>query len=162
MNRPIKALALAAFALAAAFGATTAQASATNFSVSFKIKNLDPLQTSYSMIRISSIPSTVSGLINPASAIARLGTDPGSGTGTYADTLPLVNHFTQVSLTYANASDSVSQQCTFTIRVSRDSNSLPYLVHFTSDQARCAVPGDARTSDGQFTATPFEMDWSSS
>jgi len=159
MNRSIKALALAAFALAAAFGATTAQASATNFNVNFKFKNMDPLATSYSMIRTSTLPATVTGL--PAAwSVPRLSFDPSSGNAVYSDTLPAAGFYKQVSIDYSNASDGISNKCTFTIQVSKDSNVKPYLLHFTTS-APCIVPGDVRSSDGQFTSTAYELDWSS-
>ena len=160
MNRSIKALALAAFALAAAFGATTAQASATNFNVKFNFKNMDPLPTSYSMIRTSTLPATVTGL--PAAwSVPRLSFDPSSGNAVYSDALPGVGLYKQVSIDYSNASDGVSNRCSFTIKVSRDLNVSPYLLHFSTTSSSCIVPGDVRSSDGQFTSTAYELDWSS-
>jgi len=161
MNRTTTALALAAFALAAAFGATTAQASAANFNVSFVMKNVDP-SSSVSMIRVTDpLPSTVTGLIAPPAAIARLSFDPNSGNATYSEALPTLTQPRQVSFVYAKAADG-SAPCTFTIKMTRDSNPSPYLLHFTSsDSARCIVPGDARSSDGQFTSGVYELDWSS-
>lgn len=159
MNRSIKALALAAFALAAAFGATTAQASANNFSVNFKIKNAEPVNSD-NMIRTSSLPSTVTGLINPPANIAPQAFDPNSGTALYSDTLPLPGQTAHVDMSYANASDGVSNQCTFTITVGHDSNVLqPYYVHFSNNGAsRCVIPGDARSSNGVFSGT-FTLSW---
>ncbi|MDB5073551.1 MAG: hypothetical protein JWM87_4662 [Candidatus Eremiobacteraeota bacterium] len=160
MNRSIKALALAAFALAAALGATTAQASAANFSVSFNFKNNDPHST-VSMIRTSSLPATITGLIDPPASIADLAFDPSStGAGIYSDGLPALGGSKQESVTYADASDN-SSPCTFTISVHRDSNALqPYYVHFSNNNtSRCVVPGDARSSNGVFSGT-FTLSWS--
>ena len=159
MNRSIKALALAAFALAAALGATTAQASAANFSVSFKVKNDDPTST-ISMIRTSALPSTVTGLINPAASIASMAFDPNSGSASYIDSLPGLGSTTHVDLVYADASNGVSSACTFTITVGRDGNVLqPYYVTFSNHTtSRCVVPGDARSSNGVFAGT-FTLSW---
>ncbi|HYW55224.1 MAG TPA: hypothetical protein VE826_14725 [Dongiaceae bacterium] len=159
MNRLTKTLALAAAVLAGAFGATAAQASAANFQVDFAVKNND---ASYSMIRITSpLPNGVSGLIDPASAIATGASDPSSGNATYSLGLPALNGFSQTTLVYGKAADS-TQQCTFTMKVSHDLNTQPYLLHFTtSDSTRCPVPGDARSSDGQFTAQTYLLNWSS-
>ena len=158
MNQLTKTLALAAVVLAGAFGATTAQASAANFNVNFVVQNND---ASVSMIRSGSLPSTVTGPINPASAIAPGGSDPASGYATYSDQLPVLGFSKQVSLAYAKASDG-TQQCTFTIKVTHDGNAQPYLLHITSDSARCSVPSsDIRTSDGQFTSQTSLLGWSS-
>ena len=157
MNRSIKALALAAFALAAALGATATQASANNFTVNFKIKNADP---ALSMIRTSSLPSSVTGLIAPAASIASLGFDPNSGTGLWSDVLPALNSFASVSITYAQ-SDGVSNPCTFTMKVTHDANVQPYLLQFSKTAGtNCVVPtATSRSSNGVFTGT-FELDWS--
>jgi hypothetical protein len=157
MNRPLKALALAAFALAGALGATAVQASAANFNVNFAIKNAD---ASASMIRTSTLPSTITGLINPASAISPAGLDPASGNAVYSDVLPRFSgDFKSVSLTYANASDGISNQCTFTLKVAKDSNVLPYLLHFAAQGGSCTAPADVRTSDGQFTGAVYTPAW---
>ena len=152
-------LALAAFALAGALGATAAQASAANFTVNFAIKNNDP---SIPMIRSTvPLPTGITGLIDPAAAIASGATDPGSGNAVFSAPLPGLGLSKQAQLTYAKASDG-SAPCTFTIKVSHDANVLPYLLHVTSDNARCVVPLDQRTSDGQFTAQTLILDWASS
>ncbi|MEA2721059.1 MAG: hypothetical protein QOJ39_2923 [Candidatus Eremiobacteraeota bacterium] len=158
MNRSIKAFALAAFALAAAFGATAAQASA-NFTVNFKVQNADT-NSANSMIRTSTLPSTVTGLIAPAASIASMSFDPNSGTASYGDALPGPGHTTQVDITYALAIDGVSSPCTFTILVGRDNNALqPYYVHFSNNGvSRCVVPGDARSSNGAFAGS-FTLSW---
>ena len=156
MNRPLKALAIATFALAGALGATAVQASAANFNVDFAIKNADP---SASMIRVGSLPSTVTGLINPASAILPAGLDPATGNAVYSDALPLLNQTRSVSLKYANANDGISNPCTFTLKVTKDTNVLPYLLHMTADRAPCTAPADVRTSDGQFTASVYVPAW---
>jgi hypothetical protein len=160
MNRLTKTLALTAVALAGAFGATAAQASAANFTVNFSIHNSD---TSVSMIRVTSpLPSTVTGLIDPPSAISPGGSDPASGNAVYSDQLPALGLSKQMSLVYGKASDG-TQQCTFTIKVSHDTNTQqPYLLHYTtSDSARCPVPGDSRSSDGQFPNPTSPPSWSS-
>lgn len=159
MNRLTKTLALAAVALAGAFGATAAQASAANFNVSFLVKNND---SSASMIRSGSLPSGISGLPDPGVAVPAGGTDPSTGIATYSLPLPSVGITKQMSLVYARASDGTSA-CTFTIKVSHDTNSLPYLLQFsTSDTVRCAVPtGSIRTSDGQFTGQTYVLNWAS-
>ena len=157
MNRPFKALAIATFALAGALGATAVQASAANFNVNFAIKNADP---SASMIRTSALPSTVTGLINPASAISPAGLDPATGNAVYSDALPAnVGEFKQVQLTYANALDGISNPCTFTLKVSKDTNAQPYLLHMAANGGSCAAPGDVRTSNGQFTAQVYTPSW---
>jgi hypothetical protein len=158
MNRPIKALALAAFALAAALGATATQASAANFTVNFKIKDADP---ALSMIRTSSLPSTVTGM-GAATSVASLAFDPSTGNGTYSDLLPALNQSAHVDITYAQASDGISNPCTFTITVSHDSNVLqPYLVQFSRTAGtNCVVPTSTpRSSNGVFSGT-YELDWS--
>ena len=158
MNRTLKALALASFALAAALGATAVQASAANFTVNFAIKNND---ASASMIRTGSLPSTITGLPNPPSAVGPGGSDPSSGYAVYSDVLPRnATDFKSVSLIYANASDGVSNPCTFTFKVSKDSNVLPYLLHISADRAGCTTPADVRTSDGQFTSAVYTPAWS--
>ena len=156
MNRPLKALAIATFALAGALGATAVQASAANFNVDFAIKNADP---SASMIRVGSLPSTISGLPNPAVAVGPGGLDPATANAVYSDALPGLNQFKSVSLTYANASDRISNPCTFTFKVSKDGGMLPYLLHITADHTSCTAPADVRTSDGQFTASVYVPTW---
>ncbi|GEM_PF-2457236 len=157
MNRPFKALALAAFALAGILGATAGQASAANFNVNFAIKNADP---SASMQRVSSLPATITGLPNPAGAVGAGALDPSSGHAVYSDTLPIFGGTPKsVSLVYANALDGVSNQCTFTLKVSKDSNVLPYLLHMTATGGSCAAPADARTIDGQFTSQVYTFTW---
>jgi hypothetical protein len=156
MNRPFKALALAAFALAGILGATAGQASAANFNVNFAIKNADP---SASMLRIGSLPATITGLPNPAGAVGPGGLDPSTGHAVYSDALPTQTQPRFVSLVYANAFDGTSNQCTFTFKVSKDSNVLPYLLHITANGGSCAVPADARTADGQFTSQVYVPTW---
>jgi len=156
MNRPLKALAMAAFALAVALGATAVQASAANFNVEFAIKNAD---SSASMIRVGTLASTISGLIAPPSAISPAGLDPATGNAVYSDALPGLYQFKSVSVTYANANDGISNPCTFTFKVSKDANSLPYLLHITADRSPCTAPADSRTSDGQFTSHVYVPTW---
>jgi hypothetical protein len=155
MNRSLKALAIAAVALAGALGATVAQASAANFNVNFAIKNND---SAASMIRISTLPSTVTGLPHPAVAVGPGGFDPSSGFAVWSDQLPALNQSKIVSLVYANANDGVSNQCTFTFKVSHDSNAVPYLLHITASSP-CSAPADVRNSDGQFTLQTYTPNW---
>jgi hypothetical protein len=155
MNRTLKALALASFALAGALGATAVQASAANFTVDFAIKNND---ASASMIRVGSLPATISGLPNPAGAVGPGGFDPSSGNAVYSDALPALNQFKHVNLVYANALDGISNQCTFVFKVSKDTNALPYLLHITATSP-CTAPADARSSDGQFTSQVYTPFW---
>ncbi|MDB5028125.1 MAG: hypothetical protein JWO66_1814, partial [Candidatus Eremiobacteraeota bacterium] len=157
MNHLTKALALAAITLAGALGLTTAQASAANFNVNFAIKNAD---SSASMIRVGSLPAGVTGLIVPAAAISAGGFDPSTGNAVYSAVLPVLGREAHVSLTYANASDGLSNQCTFTIQVKHDANVLPYLLHFSNvGMSSCTVPADVRTVDGQFTSATYTLNW---
>jgi hypothetical protein len=154
MNRPLKALAIATFALAGALGATAVQASAANFNVDFVVKNND---ASASMIRNTvPAPGTVSSFITPATGIPPGGTDPASGYAVYSDVLPGLNAFKQVSFGYANTVGG--GLCTFTLKVSKDSNTLPYLLHMSAT-GPCSVPADVRTSDGQFTSQTYVLSW---
>jgi hypothetical protein len=157
MNRSIKALALAAFALAAALGATSAQASANNFTVNLKFKNADPV---LSMKRTSGLPATLSGMSSPAATILAGNFEPGSGTAIYSDTLPAPNASAHIDVTFAQSTDGISNPCTFTITVIHDNNLQPYQVQFSNNGvARCVVPASARSSNGTFAGT-FELDWS--
>lgn len=157
MNRLIKTLALAAFGLAGAFAATTAQASATNFNVSFLVHNGDP---SVSMQRVTDpMPTTITG-IGSVAAIPPGGNDPSTGNATYSDTLPTLNQTKSVSFVYGQSGGGAN--CTFTIAVSRDSNVQPYLLHFSTDASACTVPGDVRSSNGQFTSQVYQLTWKSS
>ncbi|HTD36003.1 MAG TPA: hypothetical protein VK669_00710 [Candidatus Limnocylindrales bacterium] len=158
MNRITKTLALAAVVLAGAFGATAAQASAADFQVNFKVQNND---ASVSMIRITDpLPTGVNGLIKPPSAIAAGGADPATGNATWTGQLPGLNTSVSVSLTYGRASDN-GAQCTFTMKITHDTNSNPYLLEFSvSPSSPCAVPGPVRTSNGQFTAQTYALGWS--
>lgn len=158
MIRTTKALAVAAFALAAALGITAAQASAANFSVDFKVHNAD---SSVSMTRITSpLPTTVTGL-DPIGEILHGGNDPSTGNAVYSDGLPGLHGSASVSLTYAKFSDQ-SSPCTFTIKVKNDGMLLtPYLLEFSNNgTSRCIVPGSARSANGQFTSTVYTLNWS--
>lgn len=157
MNRITKTLALAAVVLAGAFGATTAQASAALFHVNFKVVDNS---ASDSMIRITDpLPTGVSGLIAPPSAIAVGGSDPASGNGSWSGTLPALNSSTSLTLTYGRASDN-GGQCAFTMTITHDANASPYLLQFSvSPTSACTVPSSVRTSDGQFTAQTYILSW---
>jgi len=157
MNRITKTLALAAVVLAGAFGATAAQASAANFNVDFKVYN----DASVSMIRITDpLPSTVTGLIAPPSPIAAGSYDPASGNAVWSDQLPGLGHSATVNLTYGRASDGQAQ-CTFTMKITHDSNSNPYLLQLSATSTSpCTVStSSVRTIDGQFTAQPSVLNW---
>ncbi len=154
MNRLKILSALAALAVGGALAANTAPAAAyTSFSVSFAIKNND---ASASMIRTSSIPTGVTGLPNPASAISPGGTDP-SGFATYSLAYPGPGFSRSVSLSYANALDN-SSACSYTIKVTENSTTS-FTLHITSDSNRCAVPADVSNGDGQFTSTTYFLNW---
>ncbi|MBV8299705.1 MAG: hypothetical protein JO083_09215 [Candidatus Eremiobacteraeota bacterium] len=156
MNRVQVLSALAALAVGGALAASTAPAAAyTNVDVSFAVKNNDG---SASMIRTSSLPSTVSGLPNPAGSVSPGGTDPSSGFATFSATYPGAGHSVSVSLTYANALDH-SSACTYTIKVTENSTTS-FTLHFdTSDSTRCPVPGDKSNSNGQFTDQTYLLNW---
>jgi hypothetical protein len=158
MNRLTKTLALAAGVIAGALGATAAQASAANFNVNFALHNLD---ASASMIRVTSpLPSGVSGLIDPAAAISPGGYDPATGNAVFSRALPALFTSIQTTLKYANASDGISNPCTFTIQVSKDLNPSPYLLHFSvDDTTHCSVPADVRSSTGQFPSQTYVLNW---
>ena len=156
MNRLVKLLALAAATLGSAFLTTAAQASAANFNVSFAIHNND---STYNMIRQTSpLPSGVTGLINPAAAISPGNNDPATSFGTFSGPLPALHNSEQASLVYSKDTDS-SDFCTFTIQVKNVGGSLPYVLHFTSDQTRCTVPADQNSANGQFTSSTSFLDW---
>jgi hypothetical protein len=156
MNRLGKILALAAATLGGAFLTTAAQASAANFNVSFAIHNND---STFNMIRQTvPEPSGVTGLIVPPSAISPGSNDPATGFATFSRMLPSPGNYQQVSLAYAKDTDP-TDFCTFTIKVSNVGGSLPYLLHFSSDQARCTVPADQSTANGQFTGSTALLSW---
>lgn len=157
MTRSLKILALAAVTLGGAFLTTAAQASAANFNVSFAIYNADT--NSKSMIRQTNpLPTGVSGLIAPPSAISPASYDPASGFGTFTGRLPTPSTPVSVQLQYSRDTDS-SDECTFSITVSNVGGLTPYLLHFTSDHSRCTVPGDVYSATGQFTTTTYLMNW---
>jgi hypothetical protein len=139
-----------------AFLTTAAQASAANFNVSFAIHNND---STFNMIRQTSpLPSGVTGLINPAAAISPGNNDPATGNATFSRMLPSPGGSAQTSLVYSKDTDS-TDFCTFTIKVTNVGGSLPYLLHFSSDQTRCTVPADQSTANGQFTASTAILSW---
>jgi hypothetical protein len=156
MNRLTKTLALAAGVVAGALGVTAAQASAANFQVNFAFHNID---ASASMIRVTSpLPSGIAGLIDPAAAISPGGYDPASGNAVFSGLLTSLPAL--ATMKYVNAGDGVSNACNFTIKVSKDSNPSPYLLHFSVDAtSHCSVPGDVRSSNGQFTSQTYVLNW---
>jgi hypothetical protein len=157
MNRVTSFLALSAIVVAGAFAGTAAQASA-NVNVQFKVHNAD---TSASMIRSGTTSAYISGLINPPASIAPGGNDPASGFALFSAPTPNVNGSVQGSVSYANASDGISNFCTFTITVTRtafSSYSLSFSV--ANNASHCAVPGGVVNTTGQFTSTTYELDWS--
>lgn len=155
MIRSLKALALAAVGAAGILAATVAPAAAANFNVYFAVQNND----SSNNMGIVNIASTVTGLSGGPISPGAL--DPSSGHATYSDALPGVGASKNTTFT-AEIFSTSSAQCNFTIKVSHDTNMLPYLAHFSVDQtSRCSVPADQRTSDGQFTATTPVLGWAS-
>ena len=158
MNRVTSFLALSAIVVAGAFAGTAAQASA-NVNVNFKVHNAD---ASASMIRSGAPSSGISGLINPAAAILPGGDDPATGFALFSLPPPSVGNAVSGSVSYANASDGVSNICTFTITVTRtalSSYSLTFGVG--NNNSHCTVPsGTVNSSTGQFTSTTYELDWS--
>jgi hypothetical protein len=156
MNRLAKVLALAAVTLGGAFLTTAAQASAANFNVSFAIHNND---SAYNMIRQTDpLPSGVTGLIKPPTAISPGNNDPASSFATYSLPLPGLLNPASVSMKYSKDTDS-TDECTFTIEVKNVGGATPYLLHFSTDQARCTVPGDVYSANGQFTGTTYLVGW---
>ena len=160
MKRITSFLALSAIVVAGAFAGTAAQASAANVNVNFKVHNADGL--SQSMIRSGAPSSGISGLINPAAAILPGGDDPATGFALFSLPVPNVNSSVQGTVSYANASDGISNLCTFTITVQRNGLSS-YLLAFSvvNNSSHCSVPsGIVNSSTGQFTSTTYELDWS--
>lgn len=156
MNRLVKVLALATATLGGAFLTTAAQASAANFNVSFAIHNND---STYNMIRQTDpLPSGVTGLIKPPTAISPGNNDPASSFATYSLVLPTVGNSVFVNLKYSKDTDS-TDECTFTIRISNVSGPTPYELQFMSDQARCTVPSAVYSTNGQFTGTTYILNW---
>jgi hypothetical protein len=157
MNRITSFLALSAIVVAGAFAGTAAQASATNVNVNFKIHNAD---ASTSMLRYGSIPTSISGLINPAASILPGGDDPASGFAVFSAPAPNVNGFVQASVAYS-ASDGMSSLCTFSITVTHTALAT-YVLHFgvSPSSGPCSVPGDATNSTGQFTSQTYVLNWS--
>jgi hypothetical protein len=157
MIRLAKFLALAGLTLGGAFLTTAAQASAANFTVDFAIYDAD---STYNMIRQTSpLPTGVSGLINPASAISPGGYDPASGSvATFTGPLPTSGHPAQASLVYSKDTDS-TDACTFTVTVSYVGGPTPYELQFSASPSRCTVPGSVYSTNGQFTSTTYLLDW---
>ena len=158
MNRITSFLALSAIVVAGAFAGTAGQASASNVNVNFKVHNADGL--SQSMIRSGAPSSYMSGLINPAAAILPGGDDPASGFALFSAPAPPVNTSVFGSVSYANAIDGVSNLCTFTITVTRNISSYTLGFSALNNASHCTVPLTATNSNGQFTSTTYELDWS--
>ena len=159
MNRITSFLALSAIVVAGAFAGTAAQASAANVSVNFKLYDADP---SASMIRSGAPSSGISGLIDPVAAILPGNDDPASGFALFSLPAPNVNSSVHGTVSYANASDGVSNLCMFTITVTRNSISS-YSLTFSAanNSSHCTVPsGTVNSTTGQFTNTTYELDWS--
>ena len=159
MNRITSFLALSAIVVAGAFAGTAAQASAANVTVNFKVHNAD---ASASMIRSGAPSSGISGLIDPAAAILSGGDDPATGFALFSLPAPNVNNSVHGTVSYANASDGISNLCTFTITVTRGGLSS-YTLSFSvsNNTSHCTVPGGTViNSTGQFTNTTYELDWS--
>jgi len=156
MNRLVKVLALAAATFGGAFLTTAAQASAANFNVSFAIHNND---ATYNMIRQTDpLPSGVTGLIKPPTAISPGNSDPASSFATFSLPLPSLHASEQAPLVYSKDTDS-TDFCTFTIQVKNVGGALPYVLHISSDQSRCTVPADQYSTTGQFTSSTSFLVW---
>jgi hypothetical protein len=152
MNRISSLLALGAIVVAGAFAGTAAQASASNVSVSFNVHNADASQ---SMIRTGS-SSSVSQLITPAAAILPGNYDPASGYGTFSAPAPSLGQHVDAYVQYANASDGLSNKCTFNMRITHVSLAS-FTLHLWVGESgtNCSVPNDVTTSDGVFTGITF-------
>ncbi|HEV3086915.1 MAG TPA: hypothetical protein VGX96_06780 [Candidatus Elarobacter sp.] len=159
MNRFKLLSALAALTVGGALAANVAPASAfTSFNVSFAVQNMDG--NGQSMIRTSAIPTGVTGLINPASAISPSANDPATGHATYSLPYPGVRQSSEATITYANSSNPSLNVCTYKIKVTENSASS-FTLHFTTNDAvKCAVPSDASSGDGQFTSLTYGLTWS--
>jgi hypothetical protein len=159
MKTLVKTLAVAAFALAGTFVATTAQASAANFNVYFKVHNADT--NGNSMILVGTPPATVTGLSTGSTSPG--GDNPSTGHATYSDVLPGSGLSKSVQLTFETAGGGGAGVCTFTIKVTNDGSPLgTYFLQFSSDQPRCMVPGSVHSSTGQFTGTTYQLNWQAS
>ncbi len=156
MNRITSVLALSAIVVAGAFAGTAAQASAN---VQFKVHNAD---SSASMIRSGAPSSGISGLISPAASILPGGDDPATGFALFSLPAPSVGSAVSGSVSYANASDGISNLCTFTITVQRGGlSSYALTFGLVNNGSHCTVPsGTVNNSNGQFTSTTYELDWS--
>lgn len=159
MNRISSFFALSAIVIAGAFAGTAAQASAGNVNVAFKVHDAD---ASASMIQVGSPPLTITGLINPAAPISPGGDDPSSGFALFSAGAPSVGGSVSGSVSYANASDGVSNLCTFTIMVSRPAtNSYGLRFAVSPSITPCTVPTVSPTNaNGQFTSTTYMLTWS--
>ncbi|HEV2738786.1 MAG TPA: hypothetical protein VGU66_09425 [Candidatus Elarobacter sp.] len=148
MNRITSFLALGAIVVAGAFAGTAAQASASNVSVSFTVHNADG---SASAIRTGS-SSSISGLTNPAAAILAGNYDPASGSGTFSAPAPALRQYVDGFVAYANASDGVSNKCTFNMRITQvGAGSFTLHAWITESGTNCSVPSDMTNSSGVFT-----------
>ena len=158
MNRITSFLALSAIVVAGAFAGTAAQASAANVNMQFKVHDAD---ASASMIRSGAPSSGISGLISPAAAILAGNDDPASGSALFSLPVPAVSKYVQGTVSYANASNGLSNLCTFTITVTRTAIAS-FTLHFSVGPSgnNCSVPADASNSDGQFTSTTYALNWS--
>lgn len=158
MNRITSFLALSAIVVAGAFAGTAAQASAANVNVQFKVHNAD---TSASMIRSGTTSTYMSGLINPPASIAPGGDDPATGFALFSAPTPAVNNSVSGSVSYAKASDGLSSRCTFAITVTRNGvSSYALSFQLLTNSGHCAVPAGGTNTNGQFTTTTYELDWS--
>jgi hypothetical protein len=155
MLRSLKALALTAVLAGGALTLTVAPASAANLNVYFNVLNNDSSQN----MGIISISSTISGL--SAGPISPGAYDPASGHATWSDALPVVGG-TAKTASFTTQIYGGGAPCTFTLRMIKDTNMLPYLLQVSNNGAgsRCPVPADQRSSDGQFTSTTT-LPWAS-
>jgi len=155
MIHSLKALALAAVTTAGALVATAGAASATTFTAYFQVANQD---ASHEMIRTSSLPSTITGLINPPAAISPAGTDPASGHAVFSGSVSPGGSLS-ATVTYDAAANLGTAKCNFTMKVTENSTGTDYLLHYSVDNGICSVPADVHSSNGQFTSQTSQLIW---
>jgi len=156
MIRSLKALAIAAAVAGGALAATAAQANA-NLNVSFAVQNNDASDS----MGLANISSTITGL--SAGPISPGASDPASGHATWSDTLPTGSSSRSATF-QAEQYSPVNFVCTFTLKMTKDSNPQPYLLQISVDNSSlCTVPtiSNPRTSDGQYTSSTLVFGWQS-
>ena len=158
MNRITSFLALSAIVVAGAFAGTAAQASAANVNVDFKVHNAD---ASASMIR-SGAPSSDDQRADQSGGgdLARRRRSGERVRAVLRCRAPAVGGSVSGSGSYANASDGVSNLCTFTITVTRtgaERRTSAFLSRRRTAR-RAACRPTCTNSDGQFTSTTYALD----